>query len=251
MYKEYKKYEKDIEENNKKNNIIIGEINISSNDINKYIQIINSFENYKRIKKLGEKEDDYKYENEKELKENIEIRINGKKIEFSYLYKYNKEGKYEIEYLFKKDLTKTNHMFSGCESLTKINLANFNTVNVTNMKYMFYDCKSLTNLNVSNFNTQNVTDMSWMFWNCKSLTNLNLSNFNTQNVNNMYKMFNGCESLTNLNLSNFNTQNVTNMIWMFSGCNSLINLNLSNFNNQNVTDISYMFWICKSLTNLN
>jgi len=33
LYKEYKKYEKEIEENNKKNNIIIGEINISSNDI--------------------------------------------------------------------------------------------------------------------------------------------------------------------------------------------------------------------------
>ena len=35
LYKEYKKYEKDIEENN----IIIGEINISSNDINEDIQI--------------------------------------------------------------------------------------------------------------------------------------------------------------------------------------------------------------------
>jgi len=163
LYNEYKKYEKDIEENNKKINIIIGEINISSNDINKDIQIINSFENLKRKYKWENKEDDYKYENEKEIKENIEIRINGEKIEYSYLYKFNKEGKYKIEYLFKKYLTKTNHMFRGCNCLTKLNLSNFITQNVANMHSMFYDCYSLTNLNLSNFNTQNVTNINWMF----------------------------------------------------------------------------------------
>ena len=78
-----------------------------------------------------------KYENEKEIKENIEISINGKKIDFSYLYKFNKEGKYKIEYLFKKGLTKTNHMLYGCESLTNLNLSNYNTQNITNMSYMF------------------------------------------------------------------------------------------------------------------
>ena len=34
---------------------------------------------------------------------------------------------------------------------------------------MFSGCKSLTNLNLSNFNTQNVTNMEWMFSWCKSL----------------------------------------------------------------------------------
>ena len=63
------KNEKDIQENNIKNNIIIGEINISSNNINKNIQIINSFEIFKRINDLKDKEDNYKYENEKEIKE--------------------------------------------------------------------------------------------------------------------------------------------------------------------------------------
>ena len=172
LYNGFKKYERDIEENNKKSNIIISEINVSSNDINKDFRIINSFENYKRETLFTkDKEDDYKYENEKEIKDNIEIRINGKKIEFSYLYKFNKEGKYKIEYLFKKDLTKTNFMFSDCNSLINLNLSNFNTQNVNNMSYMFSDCNSLTNLNLSNFNTQNVTDMACMFFGCKSLTN--------------------------------------------------------------------------------
>ena len=60
---------------------------------------------------------------------------------------------------------------------------------------MFLDCNSLTNIDLSNFNTQNVTNMSGMFWNCSSLTNLDLSIFNTQNVNDMSKMFLFCNSL--------------------------------------------------------
>ena len=249
LYSEYKKYEKDLEENNNK---ITSEINISSNDINKDIQIINSFENYKRMHiYIINKKDDDKYTNEEEIKENIEIKINGEKFEFAYFNKFNKKGKNKIEYLFKNKLTKTNHMFFGCKSLTNLNLSNFNSENVTNMSYMFSDCNSLTNLNLSNFNTQNVTNMSDMFYNCNSLTNLNLSNFNTQNVINMSGMFYNCNSLTKLNLSNFNTQNVTNMSNMFRYCNSLTKLNISNFNTQNVTNMVFMFYDCKSLKSLN
>ena len=86
---------------NKLNNIIIGEININKDDINKEIQIINSFENFKSKYQNMEFEDEDKCKNEKEIKENIEIKINGKKIEFTYNYKFEKEGKYQIEYLFK------------------------------------------------------------------------------------------------------------------------------------------------------
>ena len=50
-------------------------------------------------------------------------------------------------------------MFCSCYSLTKLDLSNFNTQNVTDMDYMFYNCSSLTKLDLSNFNTQNVTDM--------------------------------------------------------------------------------------------
>ena len=50
---------------------------------------------------------------------------------------------------------------------------------------MFYGCNSLSSLDLSNFNTQNVTDMGYMFAGCNSLSSLNLSNFNTQNIINM------------------------------------------------------------------
>ena len=34
---------------------------------------------------------------------------------------------------------------------------------------MFFGCNSLTNIDLSNFNTQNVTNMSDMFYGCNSL----------------------------------------------------------------------------------
>ena len=257
LYNNYKQYEKEINKNKKDNNninyknIIIGEINIGIDFVNENIRIINSFENYKKEHEIKDKEDDFKNENEKEIKDNIEIKINKKIIPFSYYHKFEKEGKYNIQYSFKNNLSKTNYMFYECNSLTNLNFSKFNTQDVTNMSCMFRFCNLLTNLNLFNFNTQNVTNMSYMFSGCKSLQNLNLTNFNTQNVNNMSYMFNHCKLLTNLNLSNFNTQNVNDMSWMFSDCNSLTNLDLSNFNAQNVIDMSQMFYNCKKLQILN
>jgi len=238
--------------NNNKNNYIIAEIEIKEEDINKKILIINSYEEVKRINSWKNKEDDYKYENEKEIKENCEIKINNKKFNFSFYCIFPQKGNYKIEYTFKHKLSKTCFMFYGCSSLTNINLSNFNTQNVINMHSMFYSCSSLTNINLSNFNTQNVTNMDSMFCDCSSLTNINLSNFNTQKGNNMSYMFYDCSSLTNVNLSNnFKTQNVINMLCMFCGCSSLTNINLSNFNTHNVKDMSNMFGFCSSLTNIN
>jgi len=226
---------------------IICELYAKEDDQN--IRIINSYEQSNREYKI------YKYEkeneNEKEIKNNCEIMVNGKLIPFSYVYKFNKKGKYTIKYIFKKNMTKTNYMFYKCSFLTNIDLSNFNTNNAKDMSYMFSRCSSLIYINLFNFNTNNVKDMSYMFYKCSSLTNIDLSNFNTNNVTNMSYMFCGCSSLTNINLSNFNTNNVTDMCSIFSFCSSLTNINLSNFNTNNVINMSYMFSGCSCLTNIN
>ena len=245
IYNDFKQYEKDINQN-----FIIGEINIKPDDINKNIHIINSYENFKIKNKLGKENDDWVYENDKEIKENIEIKINEKIVPFSYYHNFEKRGKYIIKYSFKNNLTNTNYMFVNCKLLKKLDFTHFNSQNVNNMSYMFCGCDSLTKLDFTNFNTQKVTNMSGMFEECHSLTNIDLSNFNTQNVINMNGMFFYCDSLTNLNLSNFYTQKVTNMNGMFYDCDSLTNLDLSKLNTQNVTDMSNMFYECRSLTNL-
>ena len=244
-----KKYESEMNKTN--NNCIAGEIIIGRNDINKKIQIINSFENIKNSWEYEGNADDYKHLNEKEFKENIEIKINGNKIEYSYFYKFEVEGTVTIEYSMKKSLTKTNYMFYNCKYLRNLDLSDFNTENVEDMSYMFFGCSSLTYLNLSNFNTAKVTSMFCMFNGCKSLKELDLSDFNTGNVENMSFMFYDCKSLNSLNISNFDTQKVTDMSYMFRGCESLMTLDISNFNTDKVEDMSFMFSNCKSLINLN
>ena len=144
-------------------------------------------------------------------------------------------------------------MFTGCSSLTRLDLSSFNTSKVTDMRGLFEGCKNLTSLNVTSFNTANVEHMDAMFKGCSSLTSIDLSNFNTSNVVSMgYKvkvfrnggswgqrpgsgfdwnggMFMDCRSLTSLNLSNFNTSNVTNMCKLFYNCTHLTFLDLSQF----------------------
>ena len=96
----------DIVENKGKNkNYILAEINIEEKDINEDIRIINTFEECKRINEWDDEEDDYKYANEKEIKENCIIKINNNIIPFNYFYKFKEKGKFIIQYTFIKIIT--------------------------------------------------------------------------------------------------------------------------------------------------
>ena len=97
-----------------------------------------------------------------------------------------------------------------------------NTAKVTNMRKMFSGCSSLTSLDVTHFNTAKVTDMSYMFANCVALTSLYLTNFNTEKVTNMERMFSFCKALTTICASSkFVTTQVSNSIRMFYNCEKL------------------------------
>ena len=48
------------------------------------------------------KKDNYKYTNEKEIKDKCIIIIKNKKIDFNYFYKFNEKGNFKLEYSFKK-----------------------------------------------------------------------------------------------------------------------------------------------------
>ena len=143
-----------------------------------------------------------------------------------------------------------NSMFSGCSSLTSLDVTHFNTANVTNMNSMFSGCSKLTSLDVSKFNTVNVKNMSRMFSGCDALTSLDVTNFNTEKVTYMRYMFSGCSKLTSLDVTNFNTANVTNMSFMFSNCSALTSLYLTNFNTEKVTEMIRMFSACQALTTI-
>lgn len=146
-----------------------------------------------------------------------------------------------LQHLRTNNVTDMGSMFSGCESLTSLNLSGFNSDIVTDMSYMFSECKALTSLNLSGFHTYCVSDMSYMFNGCESLASLDVSGFHTSSVTNMSHMFASCLAVESLDVSGFDTRDVTDMSAMFSACYKLSTLDLSNFETDNVTDMSYMF----------
>ena len=155
-----------------------------------------------------------------------------------------------ISNLKTENVTDMELMFSGCFSLTNLDLKELRTDNVTNMGGMFSDCYGLTSLDISGFKTDNVTNMSAMFVNCTGLTSLDVSGFKTDNVVDMGSMFSYCWGLTSLDLSGFKTDNVINTWGMFAYCSNLTSLDLSGFNTENVMDMTDMFYYCSSLTSL-
>ena len=140
--------------------------------------------------------------------------------------------------------------FSGCESLTELDLSGSNSENVKDMKAMFYGCRALSKLDLTDFKTGQVTTMENMFCICSTLETLDVSSFNTENVTTMLGMFNNCSSLRSLDLPGFNTANVTQMSSMFKECSSLRSLDLSSFNTRKVTYMQDMFEGCTNLESI-
>ena len=172
---------------------------------------------------------------------------NPNKIKTSIADKVNPTTK---EFNFEHQLDTADHLFSSNNKIEKIYHIP-DTSNVTDMKYMFTGCYSLTTLDLSNFNTAACANMSEMFNGCYRLTSLDVGNFNTAACTSMSGMFYSCSGLTSLDLSNFDTSNVMNMENMFSGCNALTSLDVSNFNTAACTSMSGMFDYCNKLTTVN
>ena len=107
-----------------KDNYILCEYNIKNEDLNKDIQILNYLNeelkeeiinDYKEIGKT-----DYILEiNKDEINSSIcDLYLNNKRINFSYKYKFEKEGKYSLKILFKRSIKNISFMFNKCSSLT-------------------------------------------------------------------------------------------------------------------------------------
>ena len=148
------------------------------------------------------------------------------------------------------NVTSTWHMFSGCRSLTSVDVSGFDTGSVTDMGAMFSGCSSLRSVDVSSFDTGSVTGMYYMFSGCSSLRSVDVSGFDTGSVTDMRNMFLGCSSLTSLDVSSFDTGSVTDMGGMFQGCSSLRSVDVSGFDTGSVTGMYYMFSGCSSLTSV-
>ena len=149
------------------------------------------------------------------------------------------------------EVTDMSQMFKYCKDLTSLNLSNFDTRNVTNMPRMFEYLGNLTTLNIASFNTENVEDMRDMLGGLINLPTLDVANFRTPKVRDMSGMFYNLKQVQNLDVSRFDTSKVTDFSRMFLGNSNIQNLDLSNFNTRAAIDLSYMFYGMSNLKNLN
>ena len=166
----------------------------------------------------------------------------------SFMFKDCNISYYDFNNFVISDCTNMSGMFSGCSSLTSVDLSKLNTANCTDLSGMFSGCSKLTSIDLTNFSTDNCVNLSNMFKDCLSMKSIEISNLNTEKCSDMSGMFSGCSALTELNL-NFDTSSVTDMSNMFSGCSSIKSIIVSdNFNTANVTNSSNMFLNCTNLS---
>ena len=149
------------------------------------------------------------------------------------------------------EVTTMNTMFYMMDSLKSIDVSKFNTSKVTDMFEMFDNAGIIEQLNVSSFNTSNVTNMKWMFFGLSKVKKLDLTNFNTSRVADMYGMFDSMADVKEIKFGpSFDTSSVTDMGMMFARLDYIQRLDLSTFNTQKVINMGRMFMAAKSIQNL-
>lgn len=83
-------------------------------------------------------------------------------------------------------------MFSGCSSLTSLNLSSFNTSKVTDMYDMFLGCYNLETIYASEgWSTENVTSGSYMFSYCNKLTGGQGTEYSSEHTDYTYARIDG------------------------------------------------------------
>ena len=109
-----------------------------------------------------------------------------------------------------KSATTLRYMFKGCTNLQSVTFADdFDTSNIQNMEQVFSGCSSLTEVDISSFNTSSVQTTHAMFYNCSDLTTIYASSsfaLSDGTVSDM--MFEGCTSIIGGIGTTYNNENV-------------------------------------------
>ena len=142
-------------------------------------------------------------------------------------------------------------MFIDLNTITYIDLTDFNFSNVNSTKLMFSGCQNLTSIKFPTGTLNlSIEDMSYMFNNCRNLTRLDLSVLKSSNVRNMISIFEGCNSLSTLDISNWDFSKITHPLNILQGLKSINNIIMKNANLYNIPNIQNIFRKIKTLISL-
>lgn len=157
----------------------------------------------------------------------------------------------EIPVIVNKNIiTNRNSLFSGCSSITTIDLSNVDNSNVTDMRYMFRDCTFLNTIIFGDFDTSKITSFNYLFYGCSNLVNLDVSKFDTSNVTNMSSMFYECRKLQSVDLNNWNVSNVTDMTSMFRSCAIITEIKFDKWITKDNVQLQEFLFNCGRIANL-
>ena len=192
----------------------------------------------------------------KKNKKNCILLINDEIKDFNnyYIFDSKKENSIKVELFEESKITNMSSLFNNCNSLTSVDISDWNMEKIISVSQMFKSCQFLSTIKSSSkWRLDNIkNDISYIFFECSKLKEIpDISNWNTKNIINMSYIFKGCSELKSLpDISKWDTRNVVNMSNIFSGCKSLFSLpDISKWDISKVTDLSGIFSECKELKN--
>ena len=134
-----------------------------------------------------------------------------------------------VEKLVSKNNVYIFYLFSGCSSLTEIDVSGWDVSNAVHTYSIFKGCSSLTELDLSNWDVTKFTSMSSLFSGCVNLRNIFMLNWASSSCSDMQFLFEEC-NIKLLDFSSWNFSLVTSMLGMVRGCESLETMIFDNIN---------------------
>ena len=144
----------------------------------------------------------------------------------------------------------TTNMFSCCCYLTEIKNILQISSNCVETGGMFSHCYKIRTLDLNDWDMSNVRCMNGMFEQCNNLKELHIEDWNTKNMVDASYMFSQC-GIEKMPVERWDVSNLLNAKAMFCYCDNMISLDLSQWNTENLQYTDSMFGGCENLEHVN
>ncbi len=169
--------------------------------------------------------------------------LNGNWQSSDYTKEVRRVTKVVVDPSFKEaEITSTKGWFAYFSYITGIDgIENLNTEKTTDMSSMFTGCGSITDINLNKLDVQNVETMRDLFYSCANLKTVDMGELNAKKLTDVTRMFYICPALNTVNLTGLEGKQVTDCKLMFYECKALQTLSIQNFSPLDVETYNAMF----------